>query len=95
MTYSCKQSFRKLTNTIANHDEVLEGEELEQYKLLGGWTTDEDWDTELVTRYENMNKRALVRGLPQDIRENLQEIRERQIEILKKEEEMKRRALEE
>ena len=99
MMYSCKESFRKLRNTIANHDEVLEGKELEQYKLLGGWTTDQHWDQELKTRYEKVNKGEWVRGLPDHIQKNLKEMRERHIQIIKeedmkREEEMKR-ALEE
>ena len=80
MSYSCKRSFTKLRNTIAFHHEVLEGEELQKYKLLGGWTSHNDWDEDLQNREIEVGKDEWVGGLPSQIQNNIQEIRERQEE---------------
>ena len=93
MNYSCERAFANLRDACTLHSRVLEEEELAKYIQLGGWRSDADWDEDLQDREIEVAKDEWVGGLPIQVQNNLQEIRERQEEKWLSEETKMRRKL--
>ena len=80
MKYSCKSAFHMMQKACSLHKSVLEPEELEKYKLLGGWTSDANWDDELKDREAEVKSNKWVGGVPSQIRKQEASIRKHQEE---------------
>jgi len=84
MKYSCKSAFHMMRKACSLHESVLEPEELEKYKLLGGWTSDANWDDELKDREAEVKSNKWVGGVPSQIRKQEASIRKHQEKQRKK-----------
>ena len=84
MMYSCERSFDKLRDTIAYYDTAMDVEEQLRYKLLGGWTSDANWDDKLKDREAEMKSNKWVGGVPSQIRKQEASIRKHQEKQRKK-----------
>ena len=95
MTYSCERAFDILRDACNLHDEVLEPEELERYKLIGkkqgAWMSRADWSPDLIKREEEVANKNWKGGLPSPIKNNLKKIRAHQEAEMEKEEAEKKK----